>query len=280
MQAKSALAPLFAKYQSRRAQAAWSLSEAPCTVIAIAVFWPRSSKPVEPPLTDAAAEPCRTALPPAARGAWRRLKRGGRCLRPADPDQEFHNMRKEAKRARYTAELIAPLIGGGAAKGSDRFIHLVTEVQDVLGEHQDAVVAAHEIELGLAEYADRSRLCPGRAGVTRVRARQGPGRACRVLQSLEQARPQEIAPMDQNAAEGPLRGLSQGCPESWITLIRAAGPWSERPAAMRACKRPRLRHERDSRDRGRVGRPRWPNLLLLQPALRRQVSGRSCPLPA
>ena len=132
-----------------------------CTATVIAVFWLCSSKPPSsPPVTDAAAEPCRTALPPAARGAWRRLKKGARCLRPADPDQEFHNLRKEAKRARYTAELIAPIIGGGANKGSDRFIRLVTEVQDVLGEHQDAVVAAHEIELGLAEYADHPGFIP------------------------------------------------------------------------------------------------------------------------
>jgi CHAD domain-containing protein len=99
-------------------------------------------------------------LPPAARGAWRRLKRGGRSLGPDHPDQEFHNLRKEAKRTRYTAELIAPLISVGAARSADRFIRLVTDVQDVLGEHQDAVVAAHEIELGLTEFADDSLFVP------------------------------------------------------------------------------------------------------------------------
>ncbi len=131
-----------------------------CTATVIAVFWLCSSKPPSSrrSLTlrqSLAARRCRRP-----RGAWRRLKKGARCLRPADPDQEFHNLRKEAKRARYTAELIAPIIGGGANKGSDRFIRLVTEVQDVLGEHQDAVVAAHEIELGLAEYADHPGFIP------------------------------------------------------------------------------------------------------------------------
>jgi CHAD domain-containing protein len=155
-----ALGPLFSKYELRRAQTAWSLSEALHSDRYRGLLASLEQAAAEPALTAAAAEPCRTALPPAARGAWGRLKKGGRCLRPADQDQEFHNLRKEAKRARYTAELIAPLIDGGAAKGSDRFIRLVTQVQDVLGEHQDAVVAAHEIELGLAEYADHPGFVP------------------------------------------------------------------------------------------------------------------------
>jgi len=157
---ESVLAPLFAKFQSRRAQAAWSLSDALHSDRYRGLLASLEQAALETPLTDAAAEPCRTALPPAAGGAWRRLKKGGRSLRPIDPDQEFHNLRKDAKRARYTAELIAPLICSDVDKGSDRFIRLVTEVQDVLGEHQDAVVAAHEIELGLAEYADRPDFVP------------------------------------------------------------------------------------------------------------------------
>ena len=151
---ESALVPMFAKFQSRRSQAAWSLSEALHSDRYRSLLASLEQAGLEPPLTDAAAEPCRTALPPAAWSTWRRLKKGSRSLQPADPDQQFHNLRKKAKRARYTAELIAPIIGDGAAKSSDRFIRLVTKVQDVLGEHQDAVVAAHEIEVALAEHAD------------------------------------------------------------------------------------------------------------------------------
>ena len=54
---------------------------------------------------------------------------------------------QEAKRARYTAELIAPIMGRWGHQRPDRFIHLVTQVQDVLGEHQDAIVAGQAIEL-------------------------------------------------------------------------------------------------------------------------------------
>ena len=173
---EAVLAPLFAKFQSRRAQAAWSLTDALRSDRYRGLLAALEQAALEPPLTDAASEPCRSALAAAARGAWRRLKKGGRSLRPTDPDQQFHKLRKEAKRARYTAELIAPIIDGSAAKGSDRFIRLATEIQDILGEHQDAVVAAHEIEHGLAEFADDPEFVPA-AGSARLRARQGPGRA-------------------------------------------------------------------------------------------------------
>ena len=84
--------------------------------------------------------------------SWRRLKKLGRALRSSDPDSEFHEMRKRAKRARYTAELIAPIMGRRAARGAREFIRLLTQVQDSLGEHQDAVVAMAEIERALAGH--------------------------------------------------------------------------------------------------------------------------------
>jgi CHAD domain-containing protein len=104
-----------------------------------------------PPLKDDAWEPCRSALPPLAVEAWKRLKKDARALRASDPDAAFHEVRKLAKRARYTAELIAPALGDSAQKASQRFIRLATQVQDTLGEHQDAIVAITEIEHFLAE---------------------------------------------------------------------------------------------------------------------------------
>jgi CHAD domain-containing protein len=104
-----------------------------------------------PVLEDDAREPCRTALPPLAVGAWRRLRRGARALKPTDPDVDFHDVRKRAKRARYTAELIAPALGRRAEKHAQRFIRLTTQLQDILGEHQDAIVAMTEVERFIAE---------------------------------------------------------------------------------------------------------------------------------
>jgi CHAD domain-containing protein len=106
----------------------------------------------EPAIKEEAWESCRTALPPLVAAAWRRLKSGGRELDIDSPDADFHEVRKSAKRARYTAELIAPALGRRAERRAKRFIRLTTKVQDVLGEHQDAIVATAEIERFLADH--------------------------------------------------------------------------------------------------------------------------------
>jgi len=103
-----------------------------------------------PTLKDDAWEPCRKALPPLAAAAWQKLKKGGRDLEAASPDADFHQVRKLAKRARYAAELIAPALGSRTAKDAKRFIRLTTQLQDILGEHQDAIVAATELQQFLA----------------------------------------------------------------------------------------------------------------------------------
>jgi CHAD domain-containing protein len=110
----------------------------------------------QPQLEDEAWERCRTVLPPLAKAAWRRVRKGAQSLKPSDPDSEFHELRKRAKRARYVAELISPIICRRKNPSAERFIRLMTQVQDTLGEHQDAVVAANEIERCLAENADNS----------------------------------------------------------------------------------------------------------------------------
>ena len=53
-----------------------------------------------PSMAADSCTPCRTALPPLAARAWRRLKKCGGVLRPSDPDEAFHEVRKRAKRAR------------------------------------------------------------------------------------------------------------------------------------------------------------------------------------
>jgi CHAD domain-containing protein len=99
-----------------------------------------------PELRVEAAGPCREVLPPLAKAAWKRLAKKGRILGTSDPEEDFHEVRKRAKRARYTAERIAPTLGRRAKKPAARFVRRMTQLQDVLGEHQDAVVACQEIE--------------------------------------------------------------------------------------------------------------------------------------
>ena len=59
-------------------------------------------------------------------------------LGDAPADEELHDARKSVKRARYAAELAGPELG---RKGG-RYIEAAKELQDVLGEHQDAVAAS------------------------------------------------------------------------------------------------------------------------------------------
>jgi CHAD domain-containing protein len=144
-----ALAPLFAELAARQARAARDLQ-----IALLGERYRRLAAALEsaldqPPLTDAAQAPCRTALPPLAAAAWRRLKKTARGLRRSDSDEAFHEVRKLAKRSRYTAELIAPALGQSALKSARRFIRRTTRVQDVLGAHQDAIVAAQEVAAAL-----------------------------------------------------------------------------------------------------------------------------------
>jgi CHAD domain-containing protein len=56
-------------------------------------------------------------------------------------DSGLHKLRIRGKRARYAAELAQP----GAGKKAARFVSAAKELQDILGEHQDAVVAVRQL---------------------------------------------------------------------------------------------------------------------------------------
>lgn len=65
------------------------------------------------------------------------LQKAASSVTADSSDDEFHALRIRAKRARYAGELAA-LAGG---KKLARYVEAVTAVQDVVGEHQDSVVA-------------------------------------------------------------------------------------------------------------------------------------------
>jgi CHAD domain-containing protein len=90
-----------------------------------------------PRLTPRAHARAADALPRAVRPAWRRLRRSVDELATAPSDVALHGVRIRAKRCRYAAELASPVIGRPARKLGAA----LTRVQDVLGAHQDAVVA-------------------------------------------------------------------------------------------------------------------------------------------
>jgi CHAD domain-containing protein len=87
-----------------------------------------------PPLTEAAGEKNTAAVTYVEKAKRKADKR----LRKADDDiEQLHRARKATKRARYAAELVEPADGEMKAIALD-----AEELQTVLGEHQDAVIAA------------------------------------------------------------------------------------------------------------------------------------------
>jgi CHAD domain-containing protein len=72
-----------------------------------------------------------------ARDELRRLRKAVAALPKSPTDDELHEIRIDAKRARYAAELA----GLGGSKTVARAVDALKRVQDTIGEHQDAVVA-------------------------------------------------------------------------------------------------------------------------------------------
>jgi CHAD domain-containing protein len=73
--------------------------------------------------------------------SFRRARRAFGRLDAASADEDLHSARIDVKRARYAAELA----GGALGRPGERFVSAAKTLQDVLGEHQDAVVAEARI---------------------------------------------------------------------------------------------------------------------------------------
>jgi CHAD domain-containing protein len=90
-----------------------------------------------------------------ARKELERLRTAYDKLEPDASDDDIHEVRIRAKHARYAAELAATTAG---ARFED-LANALAQVQDIIGDHHDAVVAEHRVR----ELAtDESRLAAGR----------------------------------------------------------------------------------------------------------------------
>jgi CHAD domain-containing protein len=93
----------------------------------------------EPMTSPAADQSVRSTLPPLVRTAWKRLARDARRLDdPGAVDTDWHRVRIDAKQLRYSCEALEPTFGKPARELARR----AEQVQEVLGEHQDATIAA------------------------------------------------------------------------------------------------------------------------------------------
>jgi CHAD domain-containing protein len=107
----------------------------------------------KPRLAATAAQPASRVLPREARHAYRRtakrMRRAQHARAGQDADVAYHEARKAAKRARYAGEAVSPAFGRPAR----RFTKQMKQVQTVLGDHQDAVVARGvDRELGVGAH--------------------------------------------------------------------------------------------------------------------------------
>jgi CHAD domain-containing protein len=92
------------------------------------------------------------------RRAARRVRRRLRRVSATSPDADLHELRIAGKRARYAAELAAPATGPAAR----RFAARAAELQAILGDHQDAVVAEQQLALLAGEATPAAAFAAGR----------------------------------------------------------------------------------------------------------------------
>ena len=105
----------------------------------------------QPRLTPRAGdEPDAEILRGLVRRAWEHLRDAVAALPDQPTDDDLHTIRKRAKRARYAAEAVEPAFG----KPARNFARALTDIQDVLGEHQDGVLASQWLRDAAAAVRD------------------------------------------------------------------------------------------------------------------------------
>jgi CHAD domain-containing protein len=117
-----------------------------------------------PRTTDEADRSCRAVLPPLVAAAYRKLAKRARHLHldppgtavHADADENWHDTRILAKRARYAADACVPVFG----EPSRNLALKLADITRCLGEHQDAAIAA-AAAIDLARNPD----CPAPAAL-------------------------------------------------------------------------------------------------------------------
>jgi triphosphatase len=99
--------------------------------------------------------------PRLVRRRYKKLKRRGAALGADSPAEDWHALRIQTKRLRYTLEFHEPIYG----KAARTLIDPLVDLQDLLGEHQDAEIAASSLRAlcqnGLRELAPATAFAIG-----------------------------------------------------------------------------------------------------------------------
>jgi len=111
----------------------------------------------QPALRAEASEPATRIVPDLVGRPWRHLRKSVGDLPDEPPDEDLHEVRIRAKRVRYAAEAAVP-VAGGAAKS---FASAVADLQTILGDHQDAVVAEDWLRQAVLRASPAQALAAG-----------------------------------------------------------------------------------------------------------------------
>jgi CHAD domain-containing protein len=117
-----------------------------------------------PAFNELAEHPAAQVAVELARRPWRRLRKAVQALPESPEPDQLHQVRILAKRTRYAAEAVAPVVG----KRAERFAEAAAALQGVLGEYHDAITA--ESWLRSAAGTGRRAFIAGELAAT-VRAR-------------------------------------------------------------------------------------------------------------
>jgi CHAD domain-containing protein len=106
-----------------------------------------------PPFSEQAAGEAEHELRARVRHSCRRVQKAaaglGAVSDPTEQDEHLHEVRIAAKRARYAAEAVRPVIGPPAKSVAGA----MSAIQETLGDHQDAVVERHWLrDLGIRAF--------------------------------------------------------------------------------------------------------------------------------
>jgi CHAD domain-containing protein len=119
------------------------------------------------PMTEPEADgPATDVLPRLVRKPWRRIERAVDRLDAESPDEELHAVRILAKRCRYAAEAVRPAAG----KNAKRFAKAMSNVQDCLGELNDAVLISNHLRRTAAADPETAYVAGQLSGILAVRA--------------------------------------------------------------------------------------------------------------
>lgn len=98
------------------------------------------------------SEPVTSAAPALISARYRKWSKAASRLKESSPTESFHDVRKKGKRLRYSLEFVSEVYG----KKTESLIKPLKTLQDDLGDHQDAIVAAETLrELGTTTEGPR-----------------------------------------------------------------------------------------------------------------------------